>query len=95
MTTPAPTDQLRSTAFAADYLATSTTTIRRMFHDGELEGVRHRGTLKFRQSVLDDYIERHTVSNEPRARAPRATPERASADIERRYPFLQSKRGVA
>lgn len=88
-------DTLLTTAQAADMLATSTTTVRRMFHDGDLPAIRHRGTLKFRRSAINAYIDAHTETNEPRERTPRALPERRSADIEQRYPHLAPKRGVA
>lgn len=88
------TDPLRTTAEAAAYLGTSTTTIRRMHRDGEIRAVRHRGTLKFRQSWLDAYIDEHTESNEPRERKPRAMPPRATKDIEARYPHLAPRPGA-
>lgn len=93
MSTPAP-DPLRTTAQAAEYLGTSTTTIRRMHRDGEIKAVRTRGTLKFRQSWLDAYIDEHTESNAPRERKPRQLPERRTKDIEQRYPHLAPRPGA-
>jgi len=80
---------LLSTTQAAEVLATSTTTMRRMFRDGDLPAVRHRGVLKFRRSDIEAYIEERLVSHEPRERKPRVQPVPKSADMEARYPHLR------
>ena len=85
------TDQLLTTRQAARAMATSTTTMRRMIHAGEIAAMRHGGTFKCKRSDLEAFIEGNI--NQYREHAPRALPERRTADIERRYPFLAPRTG--
>lgn len=90
--TPTPERRLMSTSQAAKKLATSPTTLRRMFHNGELPAVRVGGLLKFYEHDLDAYLDANTIRNSKREPAAPIIRRRAHdiSDLEARYPHLAS-----
>lgn len=80
---------LMTTAEAARELATSTTTIRRMYHRGELPAVRVGELLKFRRVDIDAYIDAHLDHRPRHEPAPQVRRRRYDIEeLERRYPHL-------
>lgn len=93
---PEPTshDRLIPLKDAAFRLGTSSTTLRRMFHAGEIPGVWVRGKLKIKVSDVAAYISSHTVVNErPAPRKPVDIRDRwpeSVKDVVDKYPHLAS-----
>lgn len=91
MSTP-PYDQLFSTADAAKRMGTSTTTLRRMWHAGEIRAVRVRDLLKFYDSDIMAYLEGNTILHAPPVQPePRAKRRQFDiSELEQQYPHLAS-----